>query len=247
MLTITATNFGVAPRLIQIKYYFGPDYLVLDGEFTVDTTAQDYAGIRPMQLTVADLPFAKSRVSTAIVTVESEGVKYATVTKVWISDKNTINIAKVLPYKSAGAYVVKFSTLLVPNYVTGLVVRSQKYTLVPTFVKGSATGVEMYMKQSGYWMSFVFKAESLNFDETDNQVVISIPDISTSYSASFPIFYNEGLWVALGSKYYPATLANGVLTISKDGNADEAAGTGFKFTRVIITAPWAENGWGDES
>ena len=61
-----------------------------------------------------------------------------------------------------------------------------------------------------------------------------IPTLPEDISCSFPVFYNEGLWVALGSKYYPATLNNGNLIIRKDGNADEADGTGYKFTRIIV-------------
>ena len=60
MLTVTATNFGLAPSDIKIKEYSNTNLLVLEGEFTVDTTAEEYSGIRPMQLTVADLPFSKS-------------------------------------------------------------------------------------------------------------------------------------------------------------------------------------------
>ena len=62
MLTITATNFGVNPALLQINEYHKSDLMVLEGDISVDTTAAEYAGIRPMKLTVADLPFAKSRV-----------------------------------------------------------------------------------------------------------------------------------------------------------------------------------------
>ena len=36
MLTITATDFGLAPSDIQIKDYSNANLLVLDGEFTVD-------------------------------------------------------------------------------------------------------------------------------------------------------------------------------------------------------------------
>lgn len=61
MLSITATNFGVNPSDIQIKEYHEQNLLVLEGDIPVDTTAAEYAGIRPMKLTVADLPFAKSR------------------------------------------------------------------------------------------------------------------------------------------------------------------------------------------
>ena len=78
------------------------------------------------------------------------------------------------------------------------------------------------------------KASALTFDEESQTVEISLPDLPKDISCSFPILYNEGLWVALGSKYYPASIQNGILTISKDGNANEASNTGNKFTRIII-------------
>ena len=71
MLSIIATNFGVNPSDIQIKEYHEQNLLVLEGDIPVDTTAAEYAGIRPMKLTVADLPFAKSRIGTALVTAAS--------------------------------------------------------------------------------------------------------------------------------------------------------------------------------
>ena len=74
MLTITATNFGVNPAFLNIKEYHEQNLLLLDGDISVDTTAAEYAGIRPMKLTVADLPFAKSRIATALVTAASDGV-----------------------------------------------------------------------------------------------------------------------------------------------------------------------------
>lgn len=234
MLTITATSFGLAPSDIQIKEYHTANMLVLDGEFTVDTTDEDYAGIRPMELIVADLPFSKSRIGTALVTVLSDGVKFATVTKVWISDRNTINIAKVLPYKSAGAYTVKLSTVLIPEYITGEVSLNSRLEQVPYINKGSADSIEIHTVESEGWMMLVLKASSLTFDEESQTVELYVPTLPADVSCSFPVLYNEGLWVALGSKYYPATLNNGTLIIRKDGNADEASGTGNKFTRIIV-------------
>ena len=87
--------------------------MVLDGDIPVDTTAAEYAGIRPMKLTVADLPFAKSRVSTALVTASSDGANYCTLAKVWIADKNTICIGKILPYKSLGSYTIHLNTITI--------------------------------------------------------------------------------------------------------------------------------------
>ena len=48
MLTILSTNFGVAPADIQIELLQSGDMIMLDGEFSVDTTAAEYAGIRIM-------------------------------------------------------------------------------------------------------------------------------------------------------------------------------------------------------
>ena len=144
MLTVNATNFGLAPSDIQIKEYRSANLLVLDGEFIVDTSAEEYSGIRPMQLSVADLPFSKSRPGTALVTVLSEGVKYATITKVWVKDKNTICIDKILPYKSAGSYKVKLNTMLIPERITGEVALHQRTDHTPSVTKGEAAGLEIF-------------------------------------------------------------------------------------------------------
>lgn len=234
MLTVNATNFGLAPSDIQIKEYRSANLLVLDGEFIVDTSAEEYSGIRPMQLSVADLPFSKSRPGTALVTVLSEGVKYATITKVWVKDKNTICIDKILPYKSAGSYKVKINTMLIPERITGEVALHQRTGHTPRVTKGEAVGLEIFTIKSDDWFILTLKATSLTFDTDSQTVEISVPDLAENASSSFPVLYNEGLWVALGSKYYPATLENGTIVISKDGNADEASNTGNKFTRIVI-------------
>ena len=152
MLTITATNFGVDPADIQIKEYHTSDMLILDGEFEVNTTAEEYAGIRPIKLTVADLPFAKSRVSTAIVMGESDGVKYCTLTKVRITDKNTIVIDKVVAYKDLGTYTVKLSTVLIPTMITGEVALNSADTYEPVVLSGGATGLEVKAVETANWM-----------------------------------------------------------------------------------------------
>ena len=234
MLTITATNFGVNPALLHINEYHRNDYMVLDGDIPVDTTAAEYAGIRPMKLTVADLPFAKSRVSTARVTAASDGANYCTLAKVWIADKNTICIGKILPYKSLGSYTIHLNTILMPTMVTGPVSLSIKKELSVMFNKGTGDGVEAFMVEDDCWMMFVLKASNLEFDSEGQTVEIFLPELPTNIAFKPPIIYNESLWSNLGSKRYPATLRNGILTISKDGAADEPANVGTKFTRMIV-------------
>ena len=78
------------------------------------------------------------------------------------------------------------------------------------------------------------KASNLVFDSDDQTVEIQLPGFPSDISINPPIIYNESLWSNLGSKRYPATLRNGILTISKDGAADEPANVGTKFTRMIV-------------
>lgn len=60
MLYITATNFGVNPNFLNIRAYYEDNLLVLDGNISVDTTAEAYAGIRPMTLSVGICPLPRA-------------------------------------------------------------------------------------------------------------------------------------------------------------------------------------------
>ena len=234
MLTINATNFGVRPENIQIREFRAADLLILSGSFTVDTTAPEYAGIRPMQISVADLPFAKSRPSSAYVTVESEGAKFVTLTKVWVSDRNTVNIGKIASYKEFGSFRVHLSTALIPERTVGPVVLNTARTCEPGILKGAAEGAEARIVETDGWLMLVFRADRISFDESDGTAALTLPGFPQDVNCEVPVLYNESLWSDLGSKYYPATLQGGVLTIRRDGATEEPAGTGAKFTRFLI-------------
>ena len=204
-----------------------------EGDISVDTTAAEYASIWPMKLTVANLPFAKSSIGTALVTAASEGVNYCTLAKVWIADKNNICIGKIIPYKSLGSYTVHLNTLLIPVNNAGQVALNLMKTYVPQFNKGTGDGVEIHTVMNAHWMMFMLKASNLVFDADDQTIEMQLPGFPTDIAINPPIIYNESLWSDLGGKYYPAYLRNGILTISKADAAYEPSGTGSKFTRII--------------
>lgn len=235
MLTINETSFGLDPADIRIRDFRSDHLLVLDGAFTVDTAAPEYAGIRPMRLTVEDLPFAKSLPSTALVRAEVEGVHYATVTKVRITDARTLEIDKVLPYKAAGSYRVRLSTMLIPERKTGAVVPHAKKTYSPEVLTGSVTGFAFSAVETGDWMMCALKADTLAFDGAAQAVKFRLSGFPEDVSADeIPVFYNENLWGSYGSKCYAAGLEGGILTIRRDGAAEEPEGTKAKFTRFLI-------------
>ena len=115
-------------------------------------------------------------------TVLSEGVKYATITRVWVKDKNTICIDKILPYKSAGSYKVKLNTMLIPERITGEVALHQRTGHTPSVTKGEAAGLEIFTIQSDDWLILTLKATSLTFDTDSQTVEISVPDLAENLS-----------------------------------------------------------------
>ena len=45
MLKVTATNFGVNPSEIQIDAYNGGNFIILNGEISVDTSFEGYKSL----------------------------------------------------------------------------------------------------------------------------------------------------------------------------------------------------------
>ena len=83
-------------------------------------------------------------------------------------------------------------------------------------------------------MQIVFKATTLTFDENSGEIRTTFPGVPDTLKADFPVIFTESLYSETGSKYYPASIENGILTIRKDGNADEASGTKEKFAKAFI-------------
>lgn len=78
MLNVIANNFGVPPAEMRIKEYSSERLFILDGEFSVDTTDENYKAARYMTLSVSGLPFPKSRETTGFAHIEVDGVRHIT-------------------------------------------------------------------------------------------------------------------------------------------------------------------------
>ena len=83
-------------------------------------------------------------------------------------------------------------------------------------------------------MLLVLKAATLTFDENSGKIRTTLTGVPEALKADFPVIFTESQSSETGSKYYPASIENGVLTIRKDGNADEASGTKEKFAKAFI-------------
>ena len=234
MFKVTATNFGLNHDDIQIRAYQGDKFLVLNGELTVDTTTEVYQKLFALELTVEGLNFTKSLPTAVYVTDATEGTHNITITKAYIKNSNTISIRPMRNYDSLGAYKLHFlcafaqsNTACDPTPLT-----YETPTLEPTI--GGLTNAECFLIKSENWMQIVFKATTLTFDENSGEIRTTLPGVPDTLKADFPVIFTESLYSETGSKYYPASIENGILTIRKDGNADETSGTKEKFAKAFI-------------
>ena len=108
MLNVTATNFGVNPSDIQIDAYNGGNFIILNGEISVDTSFEGYKSLFTLELTTENLPFTRSLPTAVYATVEADKGNYITITKAYVKDGNTISIRPVRAYDSYDSYKLKF-------------------------------------------------------------------------------------------------------------------------------------------
>ena len=234
MIKVTATNFGLNPEDIQIKAYQGDKFIVLNGGFTVDTTSDIYKTLFAFELTVEGLNFEKSLPTAVYVTDAREGEHNITITKAMIKNGNTISIRPMRAFDSFGAYRLNFLCAFAQSN-TSCELTPQTYenpTLEPTV--GSLTDAECFLVKDDNWMLLVLKAATLTFDENSGEIRTTLTGVPETLKADFPVIFTESQSSETGSKYYPASIENGVLTIRKDGNADEASGTKEKFAKAFI-------------
>ena len=234
MIKVTATNFGLNPDDIQIRAYQGDKFIVLNGELTVDTTAEVYKKLFSLELTVEGLNFEKSLPTAVYVTDATEGAHNITITKAQIKNGNTISIRPMRSYDSLGAYKVHFlcafaqaNTACEPTPLT-----YEQPTLEPTI--GEMTDAECFLIKDENWMQLVLKAATLTFDENEAEIRTTLPGVPETLKTDFPVIFTDDQYSETGSRFYPASIENGVLTIRKDGNADEKSSTSVKFAKAFI-------------
>lgn len=234
MLNISATNFGISPTDIRIREYSSDRLLILDGEFNVDTSEENYKAARYITLSVTGLPFPKSRETTGFACIEVDGVRHITLVRCRITDKNTIRIDKILEYGSVGSYTVRLCSAFVPACVVDDVTLSEKKVFMPVASLGNMLNAECHGVEAPDWMMLCFLAEDLTFDNDSGNVVADLEGFPADLSFKLPLIYNETLYDEMGSKYIPVSVSNGVLTIDRENVPETVVKVGNFFCRMFI-------------
>ena len=235
MLKVTATNFGVNPSAIQIDAYNGGNFIILNGEISVDTSFEGYKSLFTLELTIEELPFTRSLPTAVYATVETDKGNYITITKAYVKDGNTISVRPVRAYDSYDSYKLKFfcafaaiNTAAEPTFQ-----HCDKLLLEPTV--GTMTDAECYLMKNDNWMLLVLKTGAVTFDETEGiikaNITTGLPDGQVFF---VPIISSDNKSSDNGNLYFHGTIEDGTLTISRNGEADTSTGSSETFTKVFI-------------
>lgn len=234
MLTINATNFGVSPDDMQIKSLQSDNLLILDGSFTVDTANADYKSAHYLRLTVPDLPFSKSRETSAFAMIDADGVRHITLVRCKITDRNTIRLSKILAYSSVSSYTVRLCSAFIPVNIAGEVALQTKSVFALSATAGAITTAECLGAEAEGWMMLAFRAEDITFDSDGGGLKVTLDGFPSGLSFDLPLIYNESLTDKLGSKYIPASVSGGALSVSADDAPESVTKVGYFFSRMFI-------------
>lgn len=234
-LDLIATNYGVDPTGVQIKAFLSEDMVVLAGNMIVWTSPAAYKGVHTLEITCAQLPMVKSLPTTVMVVADVSNERYATVTRAWIKDGNTICIKPVREYDEFQYYYLKFFTAFVaPNKAfTPQIPAAESLNL--TYTEGSMDGVECLMVREQGWIMLLLKADTINFSIHTDYLRAQIPNWPQGLIGSAYVLYNEDLHREKGSRFYNLEISNtGLMAIAKDNNHTETEDAGPKFIKAFF-------------
>ena len=234
MLTVISNNFGVDNDSILLMPKQTSDLVVLFGQISVDTTKEEYRRVPFLDVKVQeDFPFDKSMESAAYVISGNGDSHDATITQVFLKDKNTLRFRAIHGYDAAGSYTILMMCLLAPRNKSLSAVPSTRSRLDLTVTQGALSGAEILCVTNTAFTELIFKAEDLNFDENEDSIKVSIEGLPSLDNITCPVYFSNSSSFQTGNKFYDGELENGVLTIHKSG-LTEAANASYKFFKIVL-------------
>ena len=235
MLTVISNNFGASENDIILMPKQTRYFTVMFGQINVTTTAEEYRRAPFLEVKVQeDFQIGKSREAAAYVIRGDGETNDATITEVFLKDKNTIRVRPIHGDDADGLYTIIMLCLLTPENRKLELAPGTRKRLNFTVTQGSMTGAEFLAVLDSSYVELVFRADTLTFDEGAPYVKVSLQGLLSSIvSCSCPVFFTEDYASQTGSKFYHANINNGVLTIEQ-GNVTESANASRKFFKVVI-------------
>ena len=234
MLTALATNFGVSPSEISFRHYGNENLVILNGRFTVDATDSAYLSAGVLRITLPDIGWKKSHETSVYVLNTKDGAHDVTVTRAWVEDGNTLCIIPVPEYEPLGQYEICVLGAFIKQNVAGDVLYGTHRSHTPVMTRGDLANADIQSVHSDRWAMLMMTAQSITFDETEEDMVATLPDFPSINLDFLPVIYTGNVFDTYGSKFYPASLQNGVLTVSRDGVTGDTGTTFSKFIKVFI-------------
>lgn len=232
MLTVTATNFGTAPESISLKSFESASLLIINSLITIDTSKEDYLKAGVLRLTVEGLPFRKSHETAVFALNRNDGSHDITIARAWIEKGTTLCIVPVYEYNSLTQYELLIAVAFIPENNAGTSSFAQHAVCTPVITKGGLADADIQTVKAEDWAMLMLRSSALSWES--DSVELSIPELAGFSADIIPIIYTNSVSDTLGSKFYPAALQNGKLTVLKDGSADESSSALYKFTKLFL-------------
>lgn len=163
----------------------------------------------------------------------ADGAHDVTVTKAWVKGRNTITVTPVRTYDTLAVYQVCFLCAFLPSGRVFEPSFAPFTTFTPDFRKGGMTGCECFGLVRKGWAMLILNAESVTWGE-DDTIEAALDGFPAPGEWQFPLIYTNSPFDTLGSKFYPAAVEDGVLTVTRDGSEDEASTVGHKFIKAFL-------------
>lgn len=232
MLTVTATNFGVAPESITLKSFESESLLIINSLIALDPTNEDYLKAGVLRLTVEGLPFRKSHETAVFALNRNDGSHDITLARAWIEKGTTLCIVPVYEYNSLTRYELLIAAAFIPENNAGTSSFAEHAICTPSITKGGLADADIQTVKTEDWAMLMLRSSALTWES--DSIELNISELSGFSADLIPVIYTNSVSDTLGSKFYPATLQDGKLTVSKDGSADESSTAGYKFTKLFL-------------
>lgn len=202
MLKVLSTNFGADASAISFRYSGDSRFITLNGQFTVDASLDEFKMQGVLRLTVAQLPFTRSHDAAVFFINTNSGAHDITISKAWIENGNTICILPVVEYENLASYDIFFLTTFIPENLSG-----SHHTfapgaeITPTVLRGAASNLTVVTFNGVLWQAMVIMADSLTFDETEEDVKIDLQGYPSANFDFLPIIYTDSVSNTYGSNF----------------------------------------------
>ena len=229
MFSIIGNNFGAAASAIDVRAIATLDCLILNGSITVDTTAAQYQTAEALELQLEGVLIPDSAPSAVLLTVESGGLKLATIAKSQLVSQDKLHIEKISAWNKFGSYKLVFQCAYFPRG-RDFLAKSLRYTGL--YLQNAPATFERHVGlfyDAGDYLFISFSFLKFSTASAGTPIELTLSGAESLQETTVMLIYNNASIETDGSGYVEAVIGNGKLTVPSGLPQEALDGDDFKF------------------